>query len=225
MDNPLIALVLPSLLIVPAMGLLSRIRSQSLLGAEIRRKALHVSIGLVALSFPAMLREPGSIVCAFVLVIAWMVAVRKIPALSARFGCVLQGAGRASWGEFWFAVSIALLLLSPWSHPVLYVVPLLILTLSDAFAAIVGRAWPRGDLPWPFEGKTLSGSAAFCVSAFLIAATVLAATTEIGVFRITQVSLTVATLATLIEAISRRGFDNFSVPAVAWLILISALNG
>lgn len=225
MDNPFLALVLPSLLIVPAMGLLSRVQSESPLGAEIRRKAFHVSVGLVALSFPALLREPASIVCALALVIAWMLAVRLVPALKARFGCVLHGADRVSWGELWFAISIALLLLSPWAHPVLYVVPLLILTLSDALAAIVGRAWPRGKWPPPVSGKSLSGSAAFCVSAFLIASISLAVATDIGVTTILMASLAVAALTTVTEAFSNRGFDNFSVPAVAWLILISTLNG
>jgi phytol kinase len=225
MINPLIALLLPSLLIVPAMGLLSRVRSSSLVGAEIRRKALHVSVGLFGLSFPLLLREPGSIVVALVLVVAWMLAVRFVPALSERFGCVLHGAGRASWGEIWFAVSIALLLLSPWSHAVLYAVPLLILTLSDAAAAIVGRAWPLGRWPAPLSGKTLSGSAAFFGSAFCMTTAALAFATDLGAVTILLTSLAVSGLTTLTEAVSSRGFDNFSVPAVAWLILISTLNG
>ena len=225
MDNPFVALLLPSLLIVPAMGLLSRVRSRSLLGAEIRRKALHVSVGLVGLSFPFLLREPASIVFALALVVAWMLAVRFVPALGARFGCVLHGAGRASWGELWFAVSIALLLLSPWPHPVLYVAPLLILTLSDALAAIVGRAWPYGRWPAPLSAKTLSGSAVFFGSACAIASFSLALATDLGVATIVLASLGVALLTTLAEAVSSRGFDNFSVPAVAWLVLISTLNG
>ena len=225
MDNPLVALVLPSLLIVPAMGLLSSIRSESPLGTEVRRKALHVAVGLVALSFPALLHEPASVVVALALVVAWMLAVRTVPALKARFGCVLHGAGRVSWGELWFAVSIALLLLSPWSHPVLYVAPLLILTLSDALAAIVGRAWPRGHWPAPLEGKTLSGSAAFLGSAFAITFLTMVLGTDLGAGRIVLASLAVSLVATVAEAGSSRGFDNFTVPAVAWLILVSTLNG
>ena len=225
MDHPLFALVLPSLLIVPAMGLLSRIRGETPLGTEIRRKALHVSVGLAALGFPALLQGSGTIFCAFILVIAWMVAVRFVPALNARFGCVLHAAGRSSWGEIWFAVSIALLLLSPVSHPVLYVVPLLILTVSDALAAVVGRAWPRGRLPAAFSGKTLSGSTAFLASAFVITAVSLAVATDVPMLTVLMVSLGVSVLTTFSEVLSSRGFDNFSVPAVAWLALVLSLNG
>ena len=220
-----LALLLPSLLMVPAMGLLSRRRGSGLLDGELRRKALHVGIGLAALVFPALLREPATIVFALALVIAWLLAVRYVPALQQRFGCVLQGAGRLSWGEVWFAVSIALLLLASTGHPLLYVVPLLLLTLSDALAAIVGRAWPLGRLPGPLAGKTLSGSLAFLSSAFLVTATPRLAGSGIEPAAIVRIAFAVAILTTLAEALSGRGFDNLTVPATAWLTLFLVFNG
>ena len=51
------------------------------------------------------------IVVALGLVLSWMLAVRTMPALNERFGCVLHDAGRASRGELYFALAIAGLLL------------------------------------------------------------------------------------------------------------------
>jgi phytol kinase len=225
MDNPIFALVLPSLLIVPAMGLLSSVRSHSPIGQEIRRKALHLSIGLAALSFPYLLAEPWMVIAASLLVISWMLAVRMIPALNRRFGCVLHDAGRVSHGELYFAVAVAALLLLPHANPVLYVIPLLVLTIADAAAAVVGRAWPVGELGGLARGKTLSGSAAFVASAFLISFLFLDFYTSLATLQILSIAFRIAALTCIAEAISSRGLDNLFVPAIAWLVLYSTIGG
>ena len=61
MDSPLIAVALPPLLIVPAMGILSRIRVVSPLQSELRRKTLHILTGLLALGLPFVLRQPAAV--------------------------------------------------------------------------------------------------------------------------------------------------------------------
>jgi len=225
MDNPLIAFLAPSLLLVPAMGLLSRIEGGSPVRMEVRRKSLHVLAGLVALTFPLFLTNAGIVACALGLVVAWMLAVRKLPALRARFGCVLHDAGRVSRGELYFAVAIAGLLLIARDTPPLYVAPLLILTLADTAAAIAGRGWPVAALPACTGGKTVSGSLAFFVTAFLVSAAVLAHFTALEPLPICAVSVAVATSSAVTEAVSTRGADNLTVPAVSWLVLNIALNG
>ena len=52
METSLIALLVPPLLLIPAMGFLSRIHCKREITGELRRKALHVGTGLIALSFP-----------------------------------------------------------------------------------------------------------------------------------------------------------------------------
>ena len=225
MDNPIFALVLPSLLIVPAMGLLSRVHSHSPIGQELRRKALHLSVGLVSLSFPYLLVEPWMVITASLLVIAWMLAVRRTPALNKRFGCVLHDAGRVSHGELYFAVALGALLLLPHPNPVLYVVPVLVLTIADAAAAVVGRAWPVGKLGGLARGKTLSGSAAFMASAFLISFLFLDFYTSLATLQILAIAFRIAVLTCIAEAISSRGLDNLFVPVAAWLVLYSAIDG
>ena len=225
MDNPLLALIAPSLLLVPAMGILSRLEGGSPVRQEIRRKALHVLGGLVALTFPLFLTSDWMIVTALGLVLAWMFSVRTIPLLKERFGCVLHDAGRASRGELYFAVAVAGLLFLANSNPVYYVVPVLILSLADAAAAVVGRGWPRGRLPAVFGGKTMSGSLAFFITAFAITATSLSWLTGLTPLPVFAVSMVVAMGCTVAEAVSTGGLDNISVPVTAWLLMSIALNG
>ena len=219
MDNPLVALVLPPMLIVPAMGLLSRVTSTSPLGCELRRKALHISIGLAALTFPYLLTQPWMVVTAMTAVVAWMMCVRRIPYLRCRYGRVLHDAGRESHGELYFAVALAWLLIADRAGSFQYVIPLLILTISDAAAAVVGRSLPRGRFAVLGNRKTVSGSATFLVTAFSITSISLTAGTGLPASQVLGVSMTVAVATTVTEAVSVKGLDNLGVPIVAWLIL------
>jgi phytol kinase len=225
MDNPLLALAIPSLLVVPAMGLLSRISAKSPFATEVRRKALHVAVGLAALSFPLFLTTPAMVLTAVAAVLAWMVAVRLVPVLRIRFGCVLHDARRKSYGDIYFALAIACLLMLPRPTPALYAVPLLILTVADAAAAIAGRRWPRGELHGRACGKTLTGCVVFGVTAFLVTAGLLTWFGPVTGPRVIAISFVTAALTSYTEAFSPRGFDNLTVPAVAWLVIFTTTAG
>jgi phytol kinase len=219
MFSPFFALLLPPLLLVPAMGLLSHIDSHSPLETEIRRKAFHVSVGLAALTFPLFLTRPWMVVVAVTLAVIWMCLVRKVPAIGRRFGRVLHDADRISHGELYFALSIGVLLLASNGESFLYVVPLLILTIADAAAAVVGRAFPLMPLSGLAKGKTASGCATFFVVALLVTLPTLIGLTDISPGLALTVAVTVSVATCIAEAISSRGFDNLAVPAVALFIL------
>lgn len=216
------SLAWPPLLLVPAMGLLSRSSTRRALGPEIRRKLLHVGTGLLALSFPLYLQSTWLVGLTLVLIVSWMLAVRMQPSLRSGFGRVLHDADRRSYGELYYAVAIALLLIAARDAPLLYVVPVLILTFADAGAAIAGQAMPRGALPGPARGKTLTGSVAFCLIAFLtcwISLVAIAGTTATLAMLIASAT---AIVTTITEAVSRRGLDNLTVPVVCYLTLLSS---
>jgi hypothetical protein len=99
MDDSLFLFVLPPLLLVPAMGLLSMIRSSHKIGQELKRKSFHVGFGLVALSFPLIWTESWMVVTGLVLAFGWMLAVRVLPCLQKYFGSVLHDCDRKSMGE------------------------------------------------------------------------------------------------------------------------------
>ena len=68
--SALILVVIPLALLLPAMGLLSRMNSSHIVVQELKRKALHISVGLTALSFPLFLNERWMIITALGLVVA-----------------------------------------------------------------------------------------------------------------------------------------------------------
>jgi len=225
MESSLLAMVLPPLTLVPVMGLLSRARSSGQIQAEMRRKAFHVSIGCMALVLPLLLTETWLIVAASMLAVAWMLAARHTPCIRRRFGGVLHDANRCSHGELYFTLAIALLLLLARDEPLLYVTPVLILSFADAAAALVGKAFPMGRLSWPASGKTMSGCAAFFLTAFGISLLAIAAFVSIPFPSALSVAFLIAIVSGVMEAVSTRGLDNLTVPLSAFLVMNLIFSG
>lgn len=219
----LLPVAIPPVLLFSAMGVLSRISNRHAITRELKRKALHISVGLTALSFPFLLTEAWMIVMALGLVTGWLLAVRQVPFLRRHFGSVLHSVKRESLGEIYFAIAIAGLLLLTHGKPILFVVPILILALADAFAAILGKVFPFGPLHGLARGKTAIGCSAFFAVAFLVSFAVLGNSTELNSLHAMALATVLATTTCIVEAISRRGIDNVAVPATAYLVLMVGL--
>ena len=103
--------------------------------------------------------------------------------------------------------------------PTLFVIPILILTLADAFAAIVGKVFPIGPLASMARGKTAAGCIAFFFVAFAVSYWSLITFAELQSVHALVIATALAATTCVVEAISRRGIDNLYVPATAYLIL------
>jgi phytol kinase len=204
------------------MGMLSQINNSHIIVQEMKRKALHICVGLTALSFPLFLNETWMIIAALGLVVAWLMAVRQIPALRRHFGSVLHEVRRESLGEIYFAFSIGGLLLLTQNEPIFFVIPILILALADAFAAIVGKVFPVGPLAGIARGKTAAGCVTFFTVAFIVSFWVLVAIANLQLVHALAVATGLAMTTCITEAISRRGVDNLLIPAVAYLVLLGS---
>jgi phytol kinase len=207
-------------LLLSVMGVLSRINNSQVIVRELKRKALHIGVGLTALSFPLFLNERWMIITALGLVVAWFMAVRQIPCLRRHFGSVLHDVKRESFGEMYFALSIGGLLLLTQNEPILFVIPMLILALADASAAIVGKVFPIGPLAGMARGKTAAGCTAFFVVAFTVSYWSLTSFAELQPAHTLMVAAGLAVTTCVAEAISRRGIDNLVVPGMAYLFLL-----
>ena len=97
MDNPFLAFAIPSLLVVPAMGLLSRISADSPFATEVRRKALHVAVGLAALSFPLFLTTPAMVLTAVAAVLLMTLGFFA----GAIYVFLALRKSQGNWGRFW----------------------------------------------------------------------------------------------------------------------------
>lgn len=216
----IVAVVIPPVLLFSAMGILSQISDGRLIVKELKRKALHIGVGLTALTFPLFLNDSWKIIVAFGLAVVWLLAVRYVPVLRRHFGSVLHGVRRRTLGEIYFAVSIACLLLLAQDEPILFVIPILILTLADASAAIAGKVLPIGPLRGLARGKTMTGCAAFFAVAFIVSFGMLELLTELQAVQSVLLAIFLAATTCVVEAISRRGIDNLAVPAAAYLVLL-----
>jgi phytol kinase len=183
-----------------------------LLHPEVLRKGLHVSLGLTALSFPWLFEDVWPVMLLGSASIAGFLGVRLgLPVLQ-RLAHSLAGITRVSLGEFCFISATCIVFAFASDDPVLYSIPMLVLTLADAAAALVGTAFGKHCYQTWDDYKTLEGSAAFFVVACACIYLPLALFTEASNAQSAAVAVLVAMATTVLEASMGRGFDNLLVP-------------
>jgi phytol kinase len=147
-----------------------------------------------------------------------------VKVLKEGLGDVLGAVARDSLGEFYFVVSVAVLFVLTHGEPeplgtILYCVPLLILALADAVAALVGIRYGQVQYHTVDGRKSAEGSVAFFTVAFFSAHVPLLLATELGRAETLLIALTMGFLVMLIEAIAWHGLDNLCIPLLTFLVL------
>jgi phytol kinase len=194
---------------------------------ELVRKILHVGMGLVAVSFPWLFDASWPILLLAALSLGGMLALRLVKGLRTSVGTVVSGVDRTSLGEIYFPLAVAILFhlylfeneLGPAYRVVLYCIPLLLLTLADAAAALVGIYYGRLRYTTADGLKSTEGSLAFFLCAFLCVHVPLLLATDTGRAETLLIAILLAWLAMLFEAIAWAGLDNLVLPLVAYLLL------
>lgn len=218
--HPLLGMALALAALVVLMGMLSLYGRRRPLDPELSRKLFHAGGGLVALAFPLLFADAWPVLALAALTGTGLHALKRVRALRDGPGAVLYAVGRSSHGELYFPLSVALLFLLARGDALSYEVPLLILTLADPVAALVGAGYGRVRYP-TVDGrghKSVEGSLAFFVAALLGAQALLMCAGAGGLASL-LVATGVALAATLAEALAWRGLDNLSVPLAAYLAL------
>ena len=207
------------------MWVIKRLSARFDIEPEVQRKLVHVATGCTALTFPALFSGPAPVVL-FIVLATLLLLVLRNSGLSrlAQLGSVLHDVERKSHGEIYLAVAIGLLFFRSDSQPVLYVLPLLVITLSDTASALVGTAYGRRRFAVEGGAKSLEGVVAFFVVTWLCAMIVLLLMTDAGRMNVIVLSLAIAAFCALVEADSWNGLDNLFVPIGAHLFLASHLD-
>jgi phytol kinase len=187
-----------------------------LLHPELLRKGLHMSMGLTTLSFPWLFDQPWPVVliaaastCAFLVFRTRFVLFRRLARAMSRIR-------RVSVGEYCFVLATCAVFLLASDDPVLYCIPMLLLTFADSAAALVGTRWGRRRYLTMGDYKSLEGSAAFFVVGFACTAIPLAWFTPASTAESLAVAALVAFAVTVLEAAVGGGFDNLLVPLGAF---------
>ncbi len=181
---------------------------------ELARKTVHLLGGLVALALPFVIRSHWTVLVLAAGMIGIIELTRRMGGLRS-----VHGVGRESHGAVYFPVSVYLVFLLAHDRPVLYLVSILVMTVADTFAALVGERY--GAITFDVEGnrKSLEGSLAFFFVTFLCVHLSLLLLTPIGRPESVLTALVIALLVTGFEAISTAGSDNIFVPFGTYYIL------
>jgi phytol kinase len=131
---------------------------------------------------------------------------------------------RKSIGDLLFGVAVVLLFHLSQDRHALYVLPLLILTLSDTAAALVGANFGRHSFQVVSGKKSWEGCLAFFLATALLSCVVLVFMTDLAPLQIVCITLTLAFIGTMVEAVSWHGLDNLFVPLGLFLLLQALLD-
>ena len=188
------------------------------LSAEMARKSVHVGMGFICLSFPWLFDSVTPVqLLAGVAVMSLLIV--RLSKLRSSVGASLFSVKRISIGELLFPLAVAWLFTLSWGNPVLYVIPLLLLTLADTAGALAGVKYGKNKYQTVAATKSLEGSICFFLTAFLCIALPLYIASDLSLSLIIFLSLTVSLFCMAIEGASGHGLDNLLIPIGAFLLL------
>lgn len=208
------------LLCALAMLLLLRLyRKRTRAEAEWVRKLAHIGTGFISICLPWIFssRVPVFVVCGGS--IALLLVIRYLPSAKKQMSGVLDGVDRESWGEICFPISVALLYQLAHGSKLLYVVPLVVLTLADTVAALTGSEYGKHGYTAAGATKSMEGSIAFFTAAFFSVNVALVVFSDAGKIETLLISLDIAIIVMLLEAIAWRGLDNIFIPLGVFILL------
>jgi phytol kinase len=175
---------------------------------ELTRKIVHIGSGNVILlawwlKIPASVGMGASAIASLIAVISYYVPI--LPSINS--------VGRKSWGTFFYAVSVGLLIgwFWPLQQPHYAAIGILVMAWGDGLAAIIGQNF--GKHPYQLLGiqKSWEGSLTMMGVSFLVSGSILLGT-QGNLWQTWEVALGVALVATLLEMVSKLGVDNLTVP-------------
>jgi dolichol kinase len=126
------------------------------------------------------------------------------------------------------AVYVTFLISSCMDNKFMYVLPMLIVGISDPMAGILGMNIKQNNKYITIFGHTLQktryGSLVFLISSFLIAFTGLYLYMGVFLWKTLWLALLISVVTTLTEMFSKRGWDNLLIPVATNIILILFLT-
>jgi phytol kinase len=185
---------------------------------ESTRKMFHTGSGVLTLTFPFLFQRTWPVLLLTGVSALLVSSVKFLPALRHRFGHVTDRVDRPTLGEVYFPIAVAVLFwLTRESNPLLYVIPIMMLTFADATGALVGRRY--GMTPYVGAAKSLEGSVAFVAVAYFCVHVPLLLWSSVGRTEVLLIAATLASLVMLLEGSAWRGLDNLFIPIGGYLLL------
>ena len=182
------------------------------LNAELQRKLVHVGTGLYALILPWLFPDRWPVYMLVGITLGVMLILRLPKVAKGGIGSTLHSVNRKSYGDVFLAMAVGLCLFLAEDQLYLYVLPIAVLTLADAAAALAGTTYGKRLFRVEDGQKSLEGCVVFFGVTLVLAMVVLMTMTTFASQNIILLALMVAGFGTLVEAVSWRGFDNLFLP-------------
>lgn len=209
-----IAAVMVTLIVV--IHALSRLQ-KSVSDPEVIRKLLHVVMGLVTLTFPFVFHDVWPVLTLSI-ISSLFIAVLKVSNMK-DWAPVICAQGRESIGEIVFPLAVGLTFLLANGNAILYAIPITILTFADTASALVGQRFGKKKYGCAEGDKSLEGSFAFAVVAFVATLFPLVQFSSLTFAQSFDIALILGLLAMMFEAIAWKGLDNLFIPVGAYIVL------
>lgn len=184
---------------------------------EITRKFVHFAGSFVTIFFPFIFKTHWTVLILAILFCGVMLITKKTGTLQS-----VHAVERKSDGAIYHPIAIYICFLYSQflNQPWFYIISILILGISDAFAALVGKNYGMNEyIVEVGSKKTIEGSFAFFLTSFLITHLILLLTTTVGKVESVLVALLIATIITIFESVSLKGADNLFIPIGTMFIL------
>ena len=185
--------------------------------AETTRKFVHFGGAFITIFFPFILNSHWT-------VLALAVGFALIMLLTKKFSWLqsVHGVERKSDGAIYHPIAIytCFLYSQILNQPMFYIISILILAISDALAALVGKSYGANEyLVEVGTRKTIEGSVTFFLTSFLITHLILLLATNTGRLESVLIALLISIIVTVFEGVSLKGADNLFIPLGTMFIL------
>ena len=189
-------------------------------GSELVRKVVHIGTGNIVLlawwmKIPAWIGVSAGVFFAIVTLASYR--FQLLPRI--------DNVGRKSFGTFFYAVSIAVLVGWFWgvNRPEFGVLGILVMTWGDGLAGLVGKRFGRHRYQlWGME-KSWEGSLTMAIVATLVSGIILS-NVVVSTAQLITIAFTVGILSAVLEAFSNLGIDNLTVPILSAAIAYSLVS-
>ena len=179
------------------------------LPTEWTRKIAHVGSGIIALTYPEFIQSHWVVLALTISFIVILYTSKKMGLFQSIFSVE-----RKSYGEILFVVStwLLFLLFKYTGDSNYYMIPFALVVFADPAAALVGKNLPLKKYTIFGNTKSIGGSLAFFLTGISIVL-------GIGLFAGQYLfSIVFVAVLTFVEAISFKGWDNFTIPFAAVLM-------
>ena len=188
------------------------------INSEFGRKLVHITIGLVVTICPFLFKSNIQLILLSSIFIGFNLIIFNLNIFK-----TIHHTNRNSYGTIYFPLSVLILSSFFWDKPISLILSILVMTLADPIAAIIGGKGKNTYTPWIDKKSRRGFMAMFSTTLIIIMlgtdllARIYGATFFIPIVVLLGASVFTAFSSTLAESISFKGSDNLSVPIVTFL--------